>query len=357
MESIEMEIAKIAASNWGQADPTTLEEAKQITDGSEISAAKGIVSVLGLNPELEARLLDDIYNKESISPEIASQIKDGFRSNINVFEASETYIGATSIVNILSVIHDEWVKRFPDKFLQEGRNKEYQFTPLMLLSWEEAKSDLVFLKPILESAGIYVDEKDIEQQFEVMQKEFLIDNNLTSHESIVSAINDKKFYPALEGLETKNGGNIQELIMQSDIAEKMAKQIEKQVSIKSRGDLATDLIKMDNHKLDLLAASFESKVMASKREQLLFKCIGKPYTKEVYDSLTSIFGHTLEIGEASRISRFEIARKSASPEMDVLGRIKYEIDGEKRKYYSIKERIIKFGKKWNRPRKDGIRNR
>lgn len=289
--SIEMKIAKIAAQKWEQAEPTTLEEAKKITDRSEISAAKGIVSVLGLNPEVETKLLDNIYNKESISPEIASQISAGYISNIDAFGS-----GASSIINILSVIHDEWVKRFPDKFLQEGRNKEYQFTPLMLLSWKEAKSDLVFLKPILESAGIQVDEKDIEAQFEVMQKEFLIDNNLTSHESIVSAISDKKFYPALEGLETKNGGNIQELIMQNDIAEKMAKQIEKQVSIKSRGDLATDLIKMDNHKLDLLAASFESRVMASKREQLLFKCIGKPYTKEVYDVGLSNICHTnLEI--------------------------------------------------------------
>jgi len=327
METIEMKIAKIAAQRWEQAEPTTLEEAKKITDCSEISAAKGIVSVLGLNPELEPKLLDDIYNKESISPEIASQISAGYISNIDAFGS-----GASSIINILSVIHDEWVKRFPDKFLQEGRNKEYQFTPLMLLSWEEAKSDLVFLKPILESAGININEKDIEAQFEVMQKEFLIDNNLTSHESIVSAISDKKFYPALEGLETKNGGNIQELIMQNDIAEKMAKQIEKQVPIKSRRDLATDLIKMENHMADLLACSYSFREMVSKREQLLFKCIGKPYTKEVYDSLTSISGHTLEIGEASRISRFATARKSASPEMDVPGRIKYEIEVEKMKY-------------------------
>lgn len=353
VNSIEMKIAKIAAQRWEQAEPTTLEEAKKITDRSEISAAKGIVSVLGLNPELEARLLDDIYNKESISEELAKEIIDGFRNCVDVFERSETNIGASSIINILSVIHDEWAKRFPDKFLQEGRNKEYQFAPLMLLSWEEAKSDLVFLKPILESAGIYVDEKDIEQQFEVMQKEFLIDNNLTSHESIVTAIRDKKFYPALEGLETKNGGNIQELMMQSDIAEKMAKQIEMQVSVKSREDLAIDLIKIDNHRLDLLAGSYVGG-MVSKREQLLFKCIGKPHTKEVIDSLTAISGHAMEIGEASRISKFESERKSENPDMDKPGRIQFEVNGVKRSIIVSKRELLNSGRNGIDPEKMGL---
>lgn len=162
MDSIEMKIAKIAAKNWGQEEPTNIEEAKEIIGGSEISSIKGIISVLGINPELEQQIMDDVYNKEKISEDIAKEIRNK--------------TGDTKIIEMLSAVHDEWVKSNPNKFMQQDRNKEYQFVPLQMLNWKEVKSDLIFLKPILEATGVNVDEKAIEQQFEVMQKEFLIDN-------------------------------------------------------------------------------------------------------------------------------------------------------------------------------------
>ena len=47
--SIEMKIAKIAASNWGQQEPSTIEEAKGITWGSEVAAINGMARVLKLD--------------------------------------------------------------------------------------------------------------------------------------------------------------------------------------------------------------------------------------------------------------------------------------------------------------------
>lgn len=50
-DSIEMKIAKIAARNWGQQEPTTIEEATGITWGSEVAAINGITRVIALDSE------------------------------------------------------------------------------------------------------------------------------------------------------------------------------------------------------------------------------------------------------------------------------------------------------------------
>jgi len=278
VNSIEMKIAKIAAENWGQEEPKNLEEAKGITWGSEVSAVKGMIEVLKLNPEMEEKIMDEVYTKDVLSDEISTQIK-------------AKHVNPKDIVNMLSVIHDGWVKSNPNKFMQEGRNKEYQFAPLMLLDWKEAKSDLLFLKPILEGAGIEFDEKDIQEQFDLMQKDFMIKKNLFSHEVLARTIaSGSKFYPALEGLETQNGGSIDGLLQNSVIVEKMTKQIEDRVPIKSREDFAVDIIKSSNENLDEIFwietsrdGVGETKYFPtingpiSKREIMLSKTIGKPY--------------------------------------------------------------------------------
>ena len=62
--SIEMKIAKVAASNWGQQEPTTIEEAKGITWGSEVAAINGMARVLDLDSE-DARVQTKIANIRS----------------------------------------------------------------------------------------------------------------------------------------------------------------------------------------------------------------------------------------------------------------------------------------------------
>ena len=242
MESIEMKIARTAAQNWGQAKPTNLEEAKGITWGSEISSIKGIISVLDLNPELEQQIIEDVYTKETISEDIAQEIS--------------SKVDNLAIIDILSVVHDEWVKNNPNNFLRvnkdkngqdKPRNKEYQFVPLEMLSWKEAKSDLLFLKPILEAAGVEVDETALQQQFELAQKEFLIDKKIYSRDNLEAALKcGASFYPALEGLETKNGGNICKLLQNDEIVKRMAGQIEGQIDIKSKDDLLKDIQESEN---------------------------------------------------------------------------------------------------------------
>jgi len=241
METIEIKVAKTAAQHWGQTEPTNLEEAKGITWGSEISSIKGIVSVLGLNPELEEKLVEEIYTKDTISEEIAKEIK----SKTN----NET------IINILSVVHEKWENNNPNNFLRvnkdengqdKPRDKEYQFVPLQMLSWKEAKSDLLFLKPILEAAGVEVDENSVQQQFEVSQKEFLIDHGIYLNEQLQGALKYSNIHPILKGLETKNGGNIRDLLRNDEVSAKMAEQILGQIEIKSKEELLKEIQESDN---------------------------------------------------------------------------------------------------------------
>lgn len=251
-DSIQMKIAKIAAHNWGQEEPTTLKDSLKITWNSEVSAVQGIVKALELDDEITEQLVGtknengelnrdgEIYTNDTISEKIASKIREGIQGK----DKNKTILG------ILSTIHDNWVINNCNNFLKPDRNKERQFVPLELLNWEEVESDLLFLKPILEASGIEIDEKQLRAQHTVQQNEYLIDNKIFSHDDLVNHLSrGAGVYPILSDLETKNGGNISELLNNPGIAEKMAKQVESKVSLPSREDLATGIIKQDKSKL------------------------------------------------------------------------------------------------------------
>lgn len=295
--SIEMKIAKIAAGKWLQQEPTTIEEAKGITWGSEVAAINGMARVLNLDSEDIEKLVGtkekdgEIYTQEVISEDIAMKI----RRAISREDKNE------SVLKILSNIHDEWVKNNSNNFLKvndegERRNKERQFVPLELLDWGEVQSDLLFLKPILEASGIELDEKELRDRFEVVQLEFLIDNRITSHEELVEFLSrGARSYPALAGIETKFGGNIEQLLKDPTILEEMAGQIESRVKIKSEKEMAKYILDSKNSVInDVLWADTIiedpnfSEVKCpringpiSRREILLSKTIGMPYPKYI----------------------------------------------------------------------------
>lgn len=341
-QSIEMSIAEAAARNWGQPMPETLAEAKKITDGSEIAAIDGILDTLGIHSrkirEGFIECIDNVTEFYDIFPEEISLPKwkgserlgefDSFKVNFynEIFKPIKENINQNTL-NILSTIHDSWVKKHPDNFMKvndsgERRNKERQFVPLELLDFGEVKSDLIFLKPILESArewvekayginateedklefkpAIIIDEEQLKKEFELRQQQYMIDNGIFSHEDLVAHLsNGAAFYPALEGLETPYGGSIEELLQNPQIVEEMAKQIESRVPIKSREELAKDIKSSTVDSLDEVLwiqsekddPNFdESKLPTlngpiSKREILLSKLIGEPYPPYIFDGI------------------------------------------------------------------------
>lgn len=291
---VEMKIANAAAAHWQSEGPKTIEEAIQITDKSEIASVIGLVEKLGLNADIIQQLigsLDEkgkpigdgiIYTQGSISQDIAIQIKNGLEGN-------EKY---KNILNVLSIVHDNWVRNNPNNFLKPERNKERQFVPLELLNWDEVVNDLVFLAPILEVSGIDIDKETLKREFDIMQKEYMINNKIFSHNDLVNHLmKGSRFYGVLEGLESEHGGNI-DLLLQDQgneekiaIAEQMALQMEeKGVVAKSKEELIHEIMNMDSPELDNILGKYTDEetqkyVAVTRRDKMITEINGKELPK------------------------------------------------------------------------------
>ncbi len=265
------------------------------TYGSEVAAINGLVELISksnkeMTPEerqaLTEQIKTEIYTQGELSPEMQEKIKKSFeRLGTNA-----------SMIEVLKTIHDNWVKTNPNNFLKPNRNKERQFVPLQLLDWKEVESDLLFLKPIIEGAGITIDDKSLRERFEISQLTYMIDHNIVSHENLVKYLQGgSRSYEALEGLETKFGGSIDELLQNPEVAEKMAQQIEGRVKIQSPEELAKTIDESEIETLDEVLwiqtveyGAFDKEKLPvlngpiSRREILLSKLTGKPYRKEVF---------------------------------------------------------------------------
>ncbi len=104
------------------------------------------------------------------------------------------------IIDILSAVHNGWVKDNSKKFFT--REKKHQHMPIELIGWKEAKADLLFVKPILEALRIKVSEEELEQAYNQRVKNFILDNNIKTDDDLANLISKgADFYPALEGQE------------------------------------------------------------------------------------------------------------------------------------------------------------
>lgn len=74
--------------------------------------------------------------------------------------------------------------------------------PIELIGWKEAKSDLLFLKPILEAMDLsaYISEEDLEKAYNQRVQTFLEEKGITDIDKLSEQISrGAEFYPALEG--------------------------------------------------------------------------------------------------------------------------------------------------------------
>lgn len=111
------------------------------------------------------------------------------------------------IMDTLSAVHDGWVKDNAKQYFTKkaDRNQQYQFSPLELIGWKEAKSDLLFVKPIVEACNIKVDEQALESLYNARVLQFLQEHQISSTDDLAQKIEQgEKFYPALEGQDAIN---------------------------------------------------------------------------------------------------------------------------------------------------------
>ena len=81
--------------------------------------------------------------------------------NEDTDKAREVENAVNLIMDTLFHVHDGWVKDNVKKF--NAREKKHQHMPSELIGWNEAKADLLFVRPIFEAAGIEVNEEELEQ--------------------------------------------------------------------------------------------------------------------------------------------------------------------------------------------------
>ena len=102
------------------------------------------------------------------------------------------------IMDTLFAVHDGWVKDNARKF--NSREKKHQHMPSDLIGWEEAKADLIFIRPIFEKAGIEVDEKRLEKVYNRRVRKFFLEHDIKTEKDLAMLIvKGEEFYPALAG--------------------------------------------------------------------------------------------------------------------------------------------------------------
>lgn len=204
---------------------------REITYGSEIKAIDSIAIIGDLTQEEIKTLLEDVYTKKEVSKELSEKISNKILDN--KYE---------KILEILTHIHNEWVKNNSNKFL--NRQKDFQFVDLKLLPYEEVLSDLIFLQPILEGCGIDIDDEILKKEFYNKQIEYLKKEGILSHEALVGKLMEgSDFYFTLKDLTTNIDGkivSIDEKLKNREIAESMANQIEDKICLQ-KTDLHTHL--------------------------------------------------------------------------------------------------------------------
>lgn len=168
--------------------------------GSMKYAVQGLAKELNLTEE-EATLLEQVVLGGDA---VELSEKDEKFLQVIAQKADAVPNKSEMVIRVLSAIHDGWVKDNAKKFAQEGREaKKYQHLPLEMIGWKEAKADLLFLSPILESLGVDAPEAELEEAYGKIASEFYVDHEMVNEEGIDKEavareiLKGAKFYPAL----------------------------------------------------------------------------------------------------------------------------------------------------------------
>ena len=163
------QVAKEALIKWNhlteeQADKVIAEssfeevESQVYAQGSMMHAVNAIGKNLGLNDEEIARFADEIFGRTD-SAEMSDRLH---KALISTTQNNMSKL----VVDTMEAVHDGWVEDNAKIFLTKkaDRGQQYQYLPLELIGWEEAKSDLLFIRPIIHQIGGYVDEAEVKEE-------------------------------------------------------------------------------------------------------------------------------------------------------------------------------------------------
>lgn len=193
-------VAKAALINWNGLseeeanDKIQTESVQELENqvyamGSMKYAVVGIAKQAGLNEEETTKFFEAVIN----GPE-----------NAEIFGiVSEKMQGFTEEqkLGVLTTIHDGWVvdnsseKTFNKKV---DRQQLRQYAPLELIGWNEVRSDLLFLNPVLASVGVQVDEETLSQAYHNRVANYMEEMKINNQDDLTALVQQgKNYYPVL----------------------------------------------------------------------------------------------------------------------------------------------------------------
>lgn len=206
-----------------------------ISDFFTLDIIKAIQKNCQLNNEEGFLLLSNIYEDDIIDESVASKIRT------SIDEDTEG-----KILDILSYLHDEDVKRMSNYFLI---SQHYgQIVDFRLLSFQETEEKLTILQPIFEACGIEINRFKLKEKFYTRQIAYMKENNINTYEDLVNFISKgSESYPILDGLEISTKVDesqriddwLKDEMFGGTFAEFVANQIESKIACKT--DLHTHI--------------------------------------------------------------------------------------------------------------------
>lgn len=200
-------VAKAALINWNDLSE---EEANTKIENETIQQLEGQVYAMNSMKYAVIGIAEQTALTEEEAINFFDAVINGPENSIifeTVSQKAQNFTDAQKLA-VLSTIHDGWVK---DNSSEKTFNKKVdrqqlrQYAPLELIGWNEAKSDLLFLNPILNSIGVQVNEQQLSQAYHTSVADYMEEMQINSQEDLTELIKQgKAYYPALpEDLETR----------------------------------------------------------------------------------------------------------------------------------------------------------
>ncbi len=174
------EVAKAALINW---NGLSEEDATKIASTESVENLEGQVWAMSSVKSAAQRLGYDLLLNDEEAKEFENAVING-PENAPIFEvaskrAEQVALKETLALRSLSHIHDNWVRdNSSEKAFEKKKDREQlrQYLPLELIGFNEVKSDLLFLNPVLNSVGLSIDENKLQEVYNGMVEDYLRKN-------------------------------------------------------------------------------------------------------------------------------------------------------------------------------------
>lgn len=190
------EVAKEALMKWNNYSE---QQAEQEVLSKNVSSLEREVNAMGSMKYAVLAIAKEVGLTEDETLKFFDAVIKG-PADADIFKTVAARVGKLSTeqqLNILGEIHNGWVLDNSSMEVFEKKvtaQKTRQYSPIELIGWNEVRSDLMFLKPILESIGEDLDEDKLEESYHSRVTGYLEERRITKVEDIKELIDQGKNY-------------------------------------------------------------------------------------------------------------------------------------------------------------------